>query len=167
MCFTVQLSRLLPLSRQLVYLITSFSFCQELFSSFFKIFFEVLPSRWRLWHLIMFSVFCQHLFSIFWKLFWIVCLFNTIHPTAILIYHSIQQMSTKHFDYFLQFTTRIIIYFYYKAHFSLSFYYIIPLSYFLLLLKNIRNQRKKIRSPHRTPYFLTSSLRFLKQPLSS
>ena len=51
MCFTVQLSRLSVL-RQLCYFIMLFSACQELFSSFFKLYFQhsFFPTAFRVYH---------------------------------------------------------------------------------------------------------------------
>ena len=51
MCFTVQLSRL-PVLRQLCYFIMLFLACQELFSSFFKLYFQhsFFPTAFRVYH---------------------------------------------------------------------------------------------------------------------
>ena len=88
-----------------------FVLSRTFFKFFQNLFWSVAVSLTTLTSYHVFSLLSTFIFN-FLKTFWIVCLFNTIHPTAILIYHSVRQMSTKHFDYFLQFIHRYIIHFY-------------------------------------------------------
>ena len=96
---------------------SAYHFVFDLSTTFFKffqnLFWSVAVSLTTSTSYHVFSLLSTFIFNIS-KTFRIVCLFNTIHLTAILIYHSIQQMSTKHFDYFLQSKCHSIVYFYHN-----------------------------------------------------
>ena len=99
--FSYQGSLFLSL-RQLIYFITSVFVCQELFSSFFKLFKMLSVCLRRLVYVITLLCVCQQLFYLFSKFFKLFLQNKHFLATAQLEYHFISHMSipfSKFFSY--------------------------------------------------------------------
>ena len=95
-CLVIKVLCFLSL-RQLVYFITSFFVCQELFqvfSNFFDVLLSNSLSRWQLVYFTTLRKDCQQVFWLFSKFFKLFLQKNHFFVTARLIYHFLSPLST-------------------------------------------------------------------------